>query len=71
MRGVARVLPPSYVFENLRALAAGQSVSVSGLLAGGALAVIFLLVAGLVFFRVYRYAVRTGLFARFSAESVT
>jgi ABC-2 type transport system permease protein len=71
MQGVARFLPPAYVFENLRALAAGRAMSWSGLLAGGVLALLCLLAAGGIFFGVYRYAVRSGLFARFSAESVS
>jgi ABC-2 type transport system permease protein len=71
MRAVARILPPAQVFENLRALAAGHGASGSGLLLGVLLSVLWLLAAGWVFTRIYRYAVRTGLFARFSAESVS
>jgi ABC-2 type transport system permease protein len=41
------------------------------LLVGGVLAVLQVLLAGWVFARIYRYAVRTGLLARYSAESVT
>ena len=38
---------------------------------GGGLAVLYVLAAGLTFAWVYRYALRTGLIARYSAESVS
>ena len=38
---------------------------------GGVLAVVYLLLACLVFARVYRFAIRGGLIARYSAETVT
>ena len=41
------------------------------LVSGGVLAVLYLLGACVVFVRVHRHAVRTGLIARYSAESVT
>ena len=71
MRGVGRALPPSYVFENMRSIVAGHGYSGSGLLTGIALALLYLLLAGWLFTRIYRYAVRTGLLARYSAETVT
>jgi len=69
MQGVARVLPPSYVFEGMRALLAGGSVPGALLAQGSVLALIELMLAGFVYARVYRHAVRTGLLARYSAES--
>jgi len=69
MRGVAALLPPSYVFEGMRALLAGRGLQVTMLAQGSALALLELLLAGLVYARVYRHAVRTGLLARYSAES--
>jgi ABC-2 type transport system permease protein len=71
MQYVARVLPPSYVFEGLRAIVAGQVWSPQSLLVGGALAIIDVLLACWFFARVYRYAVKTGLIARYSAETVS
>jgi ABC-2 type transport system permease protein len=71
MRGVSRLLPPSYVFEGMRAVAAGGAVSRGALLWGASLAAVDVLVACWVFARVFRYAVRTGLLARYSAESVS
>ena len=70
MRAVGRLLPPSYVFDAARSVVSGGPVSAAGLLAGGALAAGYVLVAGWVFARVFRYAVRTGLIARYSAETV-
>jgi ABC-2 type transport system permease protein len=71
MQYVSRVLPPAYVFDGLRAIATGRAWSMMSLVWGGGLAVIDLLLACWIFAAVYRYAVRTGLIARYSAESVT
>lgn len=71
MQALARLLPPSYVFEGMRAVVAGRPFQ-SGLLAAALLmAVAYVLVAYWFFARVFRYAVRTGLIARYSAESVS
>ncbi len=71
MRAVGRLLPPSYVFEGMRALVNGQAFSGTDLLLGGGLALLQMLLAGYFFARVFRYTVRTGLLARYSAESVS
>ena len=71
MRPVARLLPPSYVFEGMRAIVAGGRVAPGTLVAGGLLALLYVLVAGWVFAAVHRHAVRTGLIARYAAESVS
>ncbi len=68
---IAHLLPPMYVFESMRAIVTGGTMSMSSLVIGGGLSVIYLFGASLVFTRVYRNAVRTGLIARYSAESVT
>jgi ABC-2 type transport system permease protein len=70
MRDVGYLLPPSYVFEGMRALVNGQAFSATGLLIGALLAVLQVLLAGYFFARVFRYTVRTGLLARYSAESI-
>jgi ABC-2 type transport system permease protein len=70
MRSVGYLLPPSYVFEGMRALINGEPFSVTTLLLGAALALVQVLLAGYCFARVFRYTVRTGLLARYSAESV-
>ncbi|HYL97087.1 MAG TPA: ABC transporter permease, partial [Terriglobales bacterium] len=71
MQYLARLLPPSYVFEGVRQVVAGRAVSPTALAAGGGLAVLDLLLACWFFVWVYRHAVRTGLIARYSAESVS
>jgi len=71
MQDVSRVLPPSYVFEALRTIVAGGSASKLALLWGGCLAVTDVALACWFFTRVFRHAVRTGLIARYSAETVS
>ena len=69
MQWIAHALPPAYVFEGLRSLLAGRPFPLASLLVGGGLAAVQLLLAGYFYVRVYRHAVRTGLLARYSAES--
>jgi ABC-2 type transport system permease protein len=71
MQPISHLLPPAYVFEALRALVSGAPVSKASLLWGAALAVLYILLACGFFARVYRGAVRSGLLARYSAESVS
>ena len=70
MQAVSKTLPPAYVFEGMRAIIAGKPAPWDRLAIGGGLAVVYVLVACLTFALVYRYAIRTGLIARYSAESV-
>jgi ABC-2 type transport system permease protein len=70
MQWLARLLPPAYVFEGMRAIVTGGTLSPSSLAIGGVLAVVYVLAASVFFTQVYRRAVRTGLIARYSAESV-
>jgi ABC-2 type transport system permease protein len=70
MRVVSHLLPPSYVFEGMRSLLAGQSPDVALLWAGLGVALLQILLAAWAFRGVYRYAVRSGLLARYSAESM-
>ena len=71
MQAISRGLPPSYVFDGMRAIVAGQPAPWDPLMIGGGLAVLYLILACLYFTSVYRYAIRTGLIARYSAESVS
>jgi len=71
MRYIARLLPPSYVFEGMRAIVLGGAASAQGLLWAAFLAVLYTLLACWFFRRVYRHAVRTGLIARYSAETLS
>jgi ABC-2 type transport system permease protein len=71
MQPIARILPPSYVFESLRAIVTGGTFHIASLLTGAALAVVYVMAAGWIFTRVHRHAVRSGLIARYSAETIT
>jgi ABC-2 type transport system permease protein len=70
MQWIGHALPPSYVFESMRAILAGRPVPASDLLIGTALTVFYLGAAYWFFSRVYQHVVRTGLIARYSAESL-
>jgi ABC-2 type transport system permease protein len=69
MQAVGRLLPPSYVFEGMRAILAGRSAPLGELAAAMLLALLQILLAGWCFAAVHRHAVRSGLLARYSAES--
>jgi ABC-2 type transport system permease protein len=71
MQAVGRLLPPSYVFEGMRQILAGHRAPLLGLAVAMLLAVVQILLAGLCFAAVHRYAVRSGLLARYSAESAS
>jgi ABC-2 type transport system permease protein len=71
MQAIAEILPPSYVFEGMRAVLAGKPAPWDRLAVGGGLAAIYLVAACLLFMAVYRVAIRTGLIARYSAETVS
>jgi ABC-2 type transport system permease protein len=70
MQWIGHALPPSYVFEGMRAVLAGRSVPLYDLLTGSVLAIFYLGLAYWFFSRVYRHVVRTGLIARYSAETL-
>jgi ABC-2 type transport system permease protein len=71
MQYICRALPPSYIFENVRAIVAGGQASIPELVVGALLAVLDVILACWIFVSVYRHSVRTGLIARYSAESVS
>jgi ABC-2 type transport system permease protein len=71
MQAVSRALPPSYVFEGMRAAVAGRGLAPATLAVGVALAVAYVGAACWFFTLIYRHAVRSGLVARYSAETVT
>jgi ABC-2 type transport system permease protein len=71
MQFVGKLLPVSYVFEGLRKIISGGTVPVTSLILGGGLAVAYVLLACWFFKRVFRHAVRTGILARYSAESLS
>ena len=71
MQAVSRALPPSYVFEALRAIVAGKEASALALVWSAVLACVYIALAYLTFVNVYKKALRTGLIARYSAETVS
>jgi ABC-2 type transport system permease protein len=71
MRGIARAFPAPYVFENIRAIAAGRHADFASLALAGGIAALYLLAACRLFVGIHRRALRTGLIARYSAESVS
>jgi len=70
MQGISRALPPSYVFEGLRAIVSGGMASGTALVFGGCLAAGYIFLSYWFFTKVYRNALRTGLIARYSAENL-
>lgn len=71
MQVIGRVLPPSYVFEGMRSVVAGHGFASRDLVLGVVLAIVEVVLAARIFARVYRHVVRSGLLARYSAESVS
>jgi ABC-2 type transport system permease protein len=71
MQKISYILPPAYVFENLRTMVKGGSASPEGMAVAVALGLMYVVLGSWVFSRTYRYVVRTGLIARYSAESVS
>jgi ABC-2 type transport system permease protein len=71
MQVASRALPPSYVFEGMREVVARGSTPGATLAWAAALAIAYVVAACLFFARVHRQAVRTGLIARYSAETVS
>lgn len=70
MQCVSLVLPPSYVFESMRAILAGGTVPWTVLAGSALLSLAYIFLAYGLFSRTYRFAVRSGLIARYSAESL-
>jgi ABC-2 type transport system permease protein len=71
MQYVGRIIPPSYVFQNIRNVVSGGAVSWGALSVGAALCFVYLLLAGWFFSRMYHHGVRTGLIARYSSETLS
>ncbi|WP_197495887.1 ABC transporter permease [Acidihalobacter yilgarnensis] len=69
MQAIGRLLPPAYVFDGIRALAAGAHFPLITLMWSFALAALYIVAATAYFLYVYRHAVRSGLLARYHAES--
>ena len=71
MQYISLILPPSYVFEALRAILSGGAVSVALLFLSASLAAGYCVLAYGFFVIVYKRALRTGLIARYSAETIS
>lgn len=71
MQAVGKALPPSYVFEGMRAIVAGHPAPAGTLALALGLSVAYLVGACLVFARVYNFALGNGLIARYSAETAS
>jgi ABC-2 type transport system permease protein len=69
MQAISRLLPPSYVFDGMRAIVRHAPWDMRSLAVGLALSVLYIVIAAIFFRQVYRFAVRTGLLARYNAES--
>lgn len=68
---ISMLLPPTYVFEGVRAITTGGTFDAVSFFKGAALALLTIALAYMFFIRVYRRAIRTGLIARYSAETVS
>ena len=71
MQFVGRIIPPSYVFQNIRSVVSGQQVSWGAFAISTGLAILYLLLASWFFSRMYRHGVRTGLITRYSSETLS
>jgi ABC-2 type transport system permease protein len=71
MQWIGRVLPASYVFEGMRTILAGGAVPHVDLLIGTSLALLYLALSCWFFLRMYHHVVKTGLIARYSAETLS
>jgi len=71
MQAIAKILPPSYVFENIRAIVHGQAISQAGLWGSLALSAGYIVVSAWIFTRIYKFALNTGLIARYGSETVS
>ena len=69
MQYVSLALPPSYIFEGMRTLLSESTVDFSLLALSAVLSILYIALAYWYMHSVYRRAVRTGLLARYSAET--
>lgn len=69
LQWLASVLPPTYVFEGMRAVISGKGLSLHNLILGGTLTLVSLGLATLFFSVIFRYVIRNGLITRFGAEN--
>ena len=70
MQSIALALPPSYVFEGMRSIILNGTFDLSTLFIGGVLSIVYVVVAYVIFLKVYKSVVRSGLLAHHSAEGL-
>ena len=71
IQNISKFIPLSYVFEDMRKIIMGSALLplIPDLIIAVILSVIYLLLAYLFFTWIYRYVLKNGLIARFSAET--
>ncbi len=69
MQSVGHIVPPSYVFENIRVIMKGGEASMTSLATGLVLSLVYIVLACLLFLHIHRRAIMSGAIARYSAES--
>jgi len=73
LQAVAKLMPPCYVFESIRAILSTGTFSnglIANLLVGSLLAFAYLAAVYAFFIRIYRTNLKTGAIARFNAEAL-
>ncbi len=68
MQFVSKLVPASYVFENMRNFISGSPVDMTGLIVGIVLSLMYLMLSYHFFVRIYRRALRSGLLTHFGGE---
>ena len=68
MQILSNILPPTYVFESIRMVLAGNFNIGANLIWGFALSAVYLVVTYLFFLGVYKHNLKTGAISRFGAE---
>jgi len=71
MQFISRVLPASYIFESLRTIVLSKPVSILNFPLSFLLALIYLGICWFIFYLTYNYCLKTGLFAKYSAENIS
>jgi ABC-2 type transport system permease protein len=71
MQFISHLLPPAYVFESMRKILAGTPARPAVLLWAASLAIVYIVLTCWFFTRIHHYAIRTGLIARYSAETAS
>ena len=71
MQAISYALPPSYVFEGARAFVLQGQFDSRLLFVGVALALVYVFLAYMLFRFVHRVAIRRGLIARYSSETLS